>query len=663
MIQAAHGLEYAHGEGLIHRDIKPANLLVNKKGKVKILDMGLARITASGMTDDGLTKSGQIMGTVDYMAPEQASDTRNADARADIYSLGCTLYRILTGNPVFDGETITNKIVAHMQTPPPSLCDARTDVPAELDRVFQQMLAKRPDERQQSMLEVIEQLQGCRAGTAVQAATVSSMPSTAEDSNSDSQLTEYFQRVEPVATGELSRTQNIDPSKTHEFEATQSISHPIDAQTLVAPATTGKLSSKQPSSQKPLLYMGLSATAALLLAAATVFFFPTPHGTLRIEVNDPEIVVSVKGTEIILKGADKKDISLKPGNHVIHVKRGDFEFDTSSLQLKSGEDVSVTVQFLNGEVQVASRGKVIGSKKIESLQMIPGGVSPETSVSATAPPPAVAPFGAAEAKRHQEAWATHLGEPVETTNSIGMKLVVIPPGKFSMGWGPGDVPVQLTQPFRLGRHEVTQGQWMEVMGTPPWNGKSNVLVGKDVAATFVHWAEAVEFCRKLTVRERTAGRLGESWNYRLPTEAEWEYACRAGMASAYSFGDDPELLGDHAWFDANAKHVGKSHAHEVGLKKANGWGLHDMHGNVWEWCSDRHADNLRGGADPSGPAEGLYRIDRGGAWDLGAEISTSGSRAWSDPSSRFLNLGFRVALAPTDGVSADKLGPSSIENP
>jgi len=162
-LQAARGLEFAHAEGVVHRDIKPANLLLDKRGVVKILDMGLARLDAGdAAAKDGLTQSGQVMGTVDYMAPEQAMDTRAANAKADIYSLGCTLYRILVGDNVYGGETLIQKLLAHRENPIPSLTEKRPDVPAALDAVFQKMVAKRPEDRYESMQAVVEALEQVR---------------------------------------------------------------------------------------------------------------------------------------------------------------------------------------------------------------------------------------------------------------------------------------------------------------------------------------------------------------------------------------------------------------------------------------------------------------------------------------------------------------------
>lgn len=165
LIDAARGLEHAHAAGVIHRDIKPANLLMDVQGQVKVLDMGLARIdeSLSGLGGGAaLTRSGSIMGTIDYMSPEQALDTRHADRRSDVYSLGCTLCFLLTGHAAYSGETLMAIILAHRDAPLPSLQAARDDVPPELETLFHRMIAKRPDDRPQTMGEVADELQKVR---------------------------------------------------------------------------------------------------------------------------------------------------------------------------------------------------------------------------------------------------------------------------------------------------------------------------------------------------------------------------------------------------------------------------------------------------------------------------------------------------------------------
>jgi serine/threonine protein kinase len=163
VVQTARGLAYAHGKGIIHRDIKPANLLVDREGTVKILDMGLALMDRDEDTPQ-LTTEGQVLGTVDFMAPEQAIDTHAADARADIYSLGCTFYRLLTGEALYSGETTMRKLMSHREDPIPSLTAKRSDVPAAIEEVWVKMVAKLPEDRQQTMAEVVTALEICMYG-------------------------------------------------------------------------------------------------------------------------------------------------------------------------------------------------------------------------------------------------------------------------------------------------------------------------------------------------------------------------------------------------------------------------------------------------------------------------------------------------------------------
>ena len=178
------------------------------------------------------------------------------------------------------------------------------------------------------------------------------------------------------------------------------------------------------------------------------------------------------------------------------------------------------------------------------------------------------------------------------------------------------------------------------MKTKPWEGKENVKDGDRYPATYVSWDEAVEYCSKLSALEGK--------EYRLPTEAEWEYACRGGKSTAYSFGTDPSGLQSYAWFDENAWNVDEKYAHAVGGKQANPFGLYDMHGNVWEWCSDWYGTYSAGAAvDPKGPSTGSYRVYRGGGWFYSAGICRSAYRISDVPSYRNVYLGFRLALSPS----------------
>jgi formylglycine-generating enzyme required for sulfatase activity len=224
---------------------------------------------------------------------------------------------------------------------------------------------------------------------------------------------------------------------------------------------------------------------------------------------------------------------------------------------------------------------------------------------------------------------------------VSMKLVLIRPGKFMMGSpdseqgreskeGPQH-EVVITKPFYIGATQVTQAQYEAVMGTNPSSFK-----GPTNPVEMVSWNDAAEFCKRLSPKTRQV--------VRLPTEAEWEYACRAGTETRFSFGDSDGVLGDHAWCASNSG--GKTQP--VGQKTPNPWGLYDMHGNVWEWCADWYGDYTNGiVSNPSGPASGTRRMLRGGSWSQGgAGAFRCASRRISDPSVRVNFYGFRCAKTP-----------------
>jgi formylglycine-generating enzyme required for sulfatase activity len=240
--------------------------------------------------------------------------------------------------------------------------------------------------------------------------------------------------------------------------------------------------------------------------------------------------------------------------------------------------------------------------------------------------------------------ATLAGEPI--TNTFGMTFNNIPAGTFRMGspveeYGRAEYEyphkVTITKRFYMQTTEVTQGQWTAVMGTEPWINKFYVKEGPNYAASYVSWDDAIAYCKKLSDKE--------SKTYRLPTEAEWEYACRAGTETAWSFGDDEKVLGDYAWYRENTIDIGEKYAHQVGRKKPNPFGLYDMHGNVFEWCNDYYGaayyqSSL--GEDPTGPAQGSSRVLRGGSWPYNSPNSRSANRDTYDADYRYHYNGFRL---------------------
>jgi formylglycine-generating enzyme required for sulfatase activity len=231
-----------------------------------------------------------------------------------------------------------------------------------------------------------------------------------------------------------------------------------------------------------------------------------------------------------------------------------------------------------------------------------------------------------------------------SVSSIGADMLWVKPGSFAMGSPVSEADrydnevqhqVTLTKGFYLGKHEVTQAQWERVMGSNPSKFK-----GADRPVEEVSWDDAVEFCKKLTEMEKKAGRVPEGMAYQLPTEAQWEYACRAGTTTAFSFGESLTSR------QANIR-GGPGETTPVGNYPANPWGFHDMHGNVYEWCADWYGDYPSGAArDPVGPAVGSYRVLRGGSWGSTANDARCADRVRNAPADSFDALGFRLSLRP-----------------
>ena len=245
---------------------------------------------------------------------------------------------------------------------------------------------------------------------------------------------------------------------------------------------------------------------------------------------------------------------------------------------------------------------------------------------------------------------------------VGVKLCWAPAGTFRMGSPPDEperrsgedqVDVTLTKGFWIGKFEVTQGDWKRLVGKLPGDLTAELPEGDDYPVGNVNYAEAEAFCRKLTERGHESGALAVNWEFRLPTEAQWEYACRAGTSTATSFGD--KLSSSQANFKGkpyNGAEPGPSlgHATKVGSYPANAWGLHDMHGNIVEWCRDWYHEKLPGGADPDLSSvigtmnrDGTFpRSRRGSAWTDDGWASRSAFRQRFEPERRYDHIGFRV---------------------
>ena len=586
--QAAQGLAFAHECGVVHRDIKPANLLVNEKGNLKILDMGLARFEDAQAPMDSLTESGQVMGTVDYMAPEQAFDVHTADARADIYSLGCTLYRLLTRRAMYEADSLVKKLMAHQHHPIPLLAANRPDTPPALVALFERMVAKKPVDRIQTMAEVEGKLASIEAEFVINRSFNQLAPDCAASSLAHP-LDGELAALQVTTAPQANPAQLAEIAPTISLREAQITTDPISDHSIQAARGKSANIEKKPPPVWPKAWLIIAGgSAAALFAVGCCIWFLTFKELAKIRIPPG-------GSATIVNGA--------------------------------------------GPTQTGWQGW-----------------------PADAPNPAIAPFTEKEAKAHQKAWADYLKVPLEWENSIGMKFVLIPPGEFMMGSTENEIErtvegisplewraelrcegpqhkVVLTQPFYLGIYEVTQRDYTEVMRTNPSafsddGSNSKKVAGRDTKSypvDTVSWQDAVRFCQELPD------------GHRLPTAAEWEFACRAGTTTTYYTGESEEGLRRVAWHFWNS---GDS-PHPVGQLSPNPFGLFDILGNVWEWCADPWDQTRYAGTVALDPQEtpnaNKPHVMRGGPWN-GISIhmrsaKRSGTLQTGD------SVGFRVAVS------------------
>lgn len=616
--QASEGLQHAHEYGLVHRDIKPSNLMLAWAAKsgltasrtvnqetssvplsqtapagmtpaVKILDLGLALLHDQQPSVGGeLTGTSQIMGTVDYMAPEQGESSHAVDIRADIYALGCTLFKLLTGHAPYSGKEYDaplKKVLAHIRQPVPDVRARRPDVPAALAAVLQKMLAKSPAERFGTPAEVAAALAPFAAASNLRA-----LGETAH--RRGGRALTPGQNEGDIAVALTGSSKHADTDATV-LAAPAVISSPLQARSV------RRFTLRVPR------WLLISAAAAVIVYGI-VLTIRTPQGTIVLTMDQPEIAgaeVSVDDQKKITIRTGKDDepisVAVDEKTHLLKVTKGGFETFTRSFTVRKGKNEPIRVRLdpLNTKVAAAARSPAADNAGWHGWPK-------------DAPPPAIAPFTAEQARQHQEAWAKYLGVQVEYTNSIGMKFRLIPPGECTVGSSPADIDeyvakataaaqpafriqflkeegpqrqVSVDQAFYFGVYEVTQKEWMRLTGKNP----STHRLSDDHPVDGISWVDAVAFCNRLSEREGRSPSFqidGEKIEfvevdgYRLPLIDEWEYACRAGTLTRHFFGDDPATLGEYAWFRDNSA----GQTHPVGRKRANPFGLHDVYGNVCE---------------------------------------------------------------------------------
>lgn len=544
--QAARALAYAHREGIIHRDIKPSNLLIDDAGTVKLLDVGLARINQPDdqpeTNDSDLTTTGMVMGTPDYMSPEQALNTRLAAEPSDIYSLGCTLFFLITGRPPYARGSTMERLLAHREQPIPRLQSFSDQIPAAVDRLLHQMLAKSVKDRLSTMQRLVEQIDMIRS---------SGLPD----------VTLPLDAVSGESMTEASIAEQTLQSRDPEASAAEQHFALPDRRSInedTVPVMDSRV--REPIAQE---------SPALIPSTAS------PGAKLRTKQKAQRS--SGFGQKAILIG--------------IAVFAG---ITTVGLYYGGG-----------------------GSDLVSSPNVWPATQN-------------LTEMAEADVQRYRSEWANLAKLPLAMTLE-GVSLELVPPGEFL--FGPPDSPVSttITAPFYLGTAEITVGEfrrfaesrsWVSVAereatgwGVDPesgqwvqgpgysWKSLGDQAPSEQLPAASIAYRDAEAYCLWMsTISGRTV---------RLPSEEEWEYACRSGRNVSWCFGNDPALSADFASTRENSG----LRLLPVRSKRPSPWGLFDLHGNESEWCLTEDAAEQEYSGEGTVRGGGFYSsIDETRCW-------------------------------------------------
>ncbi|MGD0092842.1 MAG: DUF2950 family protein, partial [Planctomycetota bacterium] len=666
-VQIARGLKHAHDHGVIHRDIKPANVIVSTQGVAKILDLGLSKNIGDPQSFNTVT--GATMGTAHYMSPEQARGDKTIDHRTDIYSLGATLFELLTGRPPFQGNT-TGLILAHLMEPVPDPRSVQADIPEDLAHLVIKMLAKDPAQRPSDCGVLIAALE---------------------------------KTLETPASGEIKQIEV--PAAAQSAESQQAVPRASRP-----PAGRRDAGGTIPSRDREGADVPLVEVRGTRQRVGQSSGLPTQPGGLRHAPGEPAARPTTKYIAIGALGLGALVLVLalllrgggdKSGNEAVSTVPTPSTASTASTpSIPSTSDADAAAKLKADEArqkneaarQDEERRKADAEKrKADEARLAAEAAAKqkaeETAKTQSATPPAPPPTDVAA---HAQANGMAPALSLDLGGGVNLDLVLIPAGKFMMGSpaaekdhnnGETQHEVTISKPCYMGKYVVTVAQferfveaekyqtmaekedlaysydgkkWDKVNGAN-WR-KPGFDQGPDYPVCDVNWDDAKAFCEWLS---RTCGKT-----VGLPTEAEWEYACRAGTRSRFCSGDNDGDLDGVAWYSGNC---GTKPHHPVGQKKPNAWGLYDMHGNVFEWCQDWFDKYPPGAAtDPQGAAKGIGRVVRGSCRVNPARYCRSASRAVITPDTRVDLLGFRVVVGsprPADTPPAVAVQPETPPAP
>lgn len=655
-----------------HRDIKPENILL-VGGGAKVADFGLVRLLEQAQT----SHTGSM--TPIYAAPEFFEG--HTSQHSDQYSLAITYCHLRGGRVPFVGS-LADVMRGHLEEAPDL-----SMLPPEERPIVARALAKVPTERWPNCVTFVSQLRNCPVKTGVPAAApdlsaatykrpagsqVTPIPAAATNSrlvkrrglglvlfslvavgavvavqmndSAKDYLKELFaeKKTEEKKSDDKEESKGDSESTAKKATETNSTTVAAVAPSATTPANTGA-ENTGPASERPGTPVAVTEPSATLdksaVADKPVVEPPKVSPTrTAAKLEAPALLNPDKASEM-----PAKDDAAKPAAVPTPAVAATPTATPNPTPTPTTPPTPVPTPAPAPTLREAplpepkSTAKTEGKPETKTIAAaVPATVT--ATEPAPPPPPLKAPFNETGAKSAQQAWAAHLGRPVIETNSIGMELTLIPPGEFIIGMDTSDVtrpphaiPPQraiVRSPFSMGTTEVTQGQWFQVMQTRPWVGRKSKNED-DLPAAWISWTDATQFCMQLTALEQQKGQLAKEARYQLPSEAEWEWSCRAGTTGKFSCADAE--LAQHGWYESNSD----GESHPVRKLKPNPFGLFDMHGNMTEWCRDNFLSPAT-----SQPASKGYL--HGGNWKRTARHCASAARDPLTVDSQHSENGFRI---------------------
>ncbi len=661
-MQTCDALAHGHANGVIHRDLKPDNVMLDRKEDVVVMDYGIARAGQG----TGLTQTGSVIGTPQYMSPEQARGTE-LDARSDIYSMGILLYQMATGELPFQATDAASLMYMHVHEAPEPPDAKNAKVPVWLRNIILKCLAKNPADRFASADELKAALAEkyspkltttplaerdrkqkrmmFTAAAVIVVIAIAAIGFLMRQRSLEKQQAEQA-RIEAEQQAEQARQQEIESAAekdnqaftqaetadTRESYNTYLMLYPDGRHVDEARAAIAAIAEREKTEAARQQQAQVESEEARQKRLAA------EEERRRREAEEERARQDDAAYQQAMIASTKQSFStyleLYPeGRHRDEAMAKLTALDAAEAERMRREAEAASARD-NQAYELASKTNTKQSYNTYLMTYPNGRHASEAQAK-------IAAFDRKEAEAAKVRTAL---------SAISLRMAPVPAGTFKMGSASGggdEKPVKdvTVSAFEISVTEISQSQYKAIMADNP----SFFKLDDNNPVEKVTWKDAITFCNKLSEEvglepcyNLSTGACDFSKSgFRLPTESEWEYACRAGSGLEYTLGDGESALDRAGWYQRNSRET----THPVGQKTANAFGLYDVHGNVWEWCNDWYAKNAyesMAADNPTGPARGDDKVVRGGSWLDGPNDCRSAKRRNFDPEKSYSDIGFRI---------------------